>query len=130
MRKTATLPAILAGMALAATMTASGAWTAPLDGRDHVGKALFGRVGSQAVDVYTLTNWRGVEVRIMTYGAAIVSLKTPDRAGRLADIVLGFDRLDPYLAGVPYFGASVGRYANRIADGRFTLDGVAHQLPR
>ena len=130
MRRTATLPVSVAGVALAATLAASGAGAAPLDGRDHIGKALFGHVGSQAVDLYTLTNRHGLEVRIMTYGAAIVSLKTPDRAGRLADIVLGFDSLDPYLAGVPYFGASVGRYANRIAGGRFTLDGVAYQLPR
>ena len=53
----------------------------------------------------------------------IVSFKTPDRAGQLQNIVLGFDSLDPYLAGVPYFGATVGRYANRIAGGRFSLDG-------
>ena len=66
----------------------------------------------------------------MTYGAAIVSLKTPDRGGRLQNIVLGFDTLAPYLAGVPYFGATVGRYANRIANGRFALDGKTYQLPR
>lgn len=130
MPRSAVSPFRLAAMALAATVAASCAWAAPPDGRAHIDKALFGRVGSQAVDVYTLTNRRGVEVRIMTYGAAIVSLKTPDRAGRLANIALGFDSLEPYLAGVPYFGASVGRYANRIAEGRFTLDGVAHQLPR
>ena len=82
------------------------------------------------MDVYTLTNKHGLEVRIMTYGAAIVALKTPDRAGRLANVVLGFDSLYPYLAGTPYFGASVGRYANRIAGGRFTLDRVVYELPR
>ncbi len=59
----------------------------------------------------------------MTYGATLVSLKTPDRAGHFKNIVLGFDSLDSYLAGVPYFGATVGRYANRIAGGRFVLDG-------
>lgn len=80
--------------------------------------------------IYTLTNSNGIEVRIMTYGAAIVSLKTPDRKGRLENIVLGFDKLDPYLAGVPYFGAIVGRYANRIANGRFTLGGASYQLPK
>ncbi len=57
-------------------------------------------------------------------------LKTPDRAGNLKNIILGFDSLDPYLAGVPYFGATVGRYANRIADGRFVLDGKSYQLPQ
>ena len=93
-------------------------------------KSSFGRVGNDAVEIYTLTNAHGIEARIMTYGAAIVSLKTPDRAGRFQNIVLGFDTLDAYLAGVPYFGASVGRYANRIADGRFTLNGKSYQLPK
>ncbi len=92
-------------------------------------KQSFGRAGNDTVDVYTLTNVHGIEARIMTYGAAIVSLKTPDRTGRLQNIVLGFDTLDPYLAGVPYFGATVGRYANRIADGRFALDGKSYRLP-
>jgi aldose 1-epimerase len=91
-------------------------------------KAPFGRAGDQPVEIYTLTNIHGIEARIMTYGAAIVSLRTPDRAGQFRNIVLGFDSLDPYLAGVPYFGATVGRYANRIANGRFTLDGKTYQL--
>ena len=64
----------------------------------------------------------------MTYGAAIVSLRTPDREGHLGNIVLGFDSPAPYLAGVPYFGATVGRYANRIAGGRFVLDGKSYEL--
>jgi aldose 1-epimerase len=93
-------------------------------------KSPFGHAGSNTVDVYTLTNAHGIELRIMTYGATIVSLKTPDRHGRFQNIVLGFDTLAPYLAGVPYFGATVGRYANRIAEGRFTLDGKTYQLPR
>jgi aldose 1-epimerase len=80
------------------------------------------------VEIYTLTNVHGIEARIMTYGATIVSLKTPDRAGQLKNIVLGFDTVDPYLAGVPYFGATVGRFANRIANGRFVLDGKTYQL--
>jgi aldose 1-epimerase len=80
------------------------------------------------VEIYTLTNVHGIEARIMTYGATIVSLKTPDRAGQLKNIVLGFDTLDPYLAGVPYFGATVGRFANRIANGRFMLDGKTYRL--
>ena len=95
-----------------------------------IASASFGRAGDRNVEIYTLTNAHGLEARIMTYGAALVSLKTPDRAGRLQNIVLGFDALEPYLAGVPYFGASVGRFANRIANGRFTLDGKAYQLPR
>jgi aldose 1-epimerase len=93
-------------------------------------KASFGQAGGQPVEIYTLTNIHGLEVRIMTYGATLVSLKTPDRAGGLRDIILGFDTLNPYLGGVPYFGATVGRYANRIAEGRFSLDGASYRLPR
>lgn len=95
-----------------------------------IGQAEFGRVGETSVQIYTLTNVHGIEVRIMTYGAALVSLKTPDRAGNLQNIILGFDSLGPYVAGVPYFGATVGRYANRIAGGRFALDGKSYQLPQ
>lgn len=97
--------------------------------RHAIRKLPFGHAGTNTVDIYTLTNAHGIEARIMTYGATIVSLKTPDRHGHLQNIVLGFDALEPYLAGVPYFGATVGRYANRIANGRFTLDGKTYQLP-
>jgi aldose 1-epimerase len=88
----------------------------------------FGRSGEEQVEIYTLTNAHGMEARIMTYGAAIVSLKTPDRRGRLENIVLGFDELETYLTGVPYYGATVGRYANRIAKSRFVLDGTTYPL--
>jgi aldose 1-epimerase len=87
------------------------------------------QAGDRAVDIYTLKNARGIEARIMTYGATLMSLKTPDRAGRLADIVLGFDTPEPYLAGVPYLGAVIGRYANRIGHARFSLDGTTYPLP-
>jgi len=80
------------------------------------------------VELFTITNAHGVEVRAMTYGATIVSLRTPDRGGQLGDIVLGYPTLAGYLAQSPYFGAIVGRYGNRIAKGRFTLDGKAYQL--
>lgn len=70
----------------------------------------------------------GFEVRIITYGAAVQALHAPDRDGRLADIVLGHEELAPYLAHQRYFGATVGRYANRIAGGTFTLDGTVHRL--
>jgi aldose 1-epimerase len=92
--------------------------------------ASFGRAGDANVQIYTLTNVHGIEARIMTYGATLVSLRTPDGEGRFRSIILGFDTLDPYLAGVPYFGATVGRFANRIANGRFTLDGKSYQLAR
>lgn len=95
-----------------------------------IGNAGFGRVGETNVQIYTLTNAHGIEARIMTYGATLVSLKTPDRTGNLQNIILGFDTLEPYVAGVPYFGATIGRYANRIARGRFVLDGKNYQLPQ
>src|SRR5262252_9415327 len=80
------------------------------------------------VDLFTMTNAHGLEVRVITYGAAIASIRTPDRRGRLDDIVTGFDSLDLYLTRSRYFGAVVGRYANRIANARFTLDGHLYEL--
>lgn len=89
----------------------------------------FGRTAEGVpVELYTLANAAGMEARVMTYGGTLVSLRVPDRRGDLGDVVLGFDTLAPYLAGHPYFGSLVGRYANRIAHGRFTLDGVEHRL--
>src|SRR5207245_7941764 len=89
----------------------------------------FGRTPEgEVVGLFTLTNAQGIELRTITYGGIIVSLRTPDRSGRLDDIVLGHDGLDGYLKHSPYFGAIVGRYANRIAQGRFTLDGTAYRL--
>ena len=86
-------------------------------------RAPFGQAAGAPVYLYTLTNTHGMEVRAMSYGATIVSLRVPDRGGASDDVVLGFDALDGYLAREPYFGAIVGRYGNRIAKGRFTLDG-------
>lgn len=98
-------------------------------GRASVTRALFGATRDGAVvDVFTLTNANGLEMRAMTYGGIILSLRVPDRDGRLDDIVLGYDDLEGYLTDSPYFGAIVGRYGNRIANGRFTLDGETHQL--
>jgi aldose 1-epimerase len=82
----------------------------------------------QAVTLFTLTNRHGLSAEIADYGGIVVSLRTPDRAGRLGDIVLGFDSLDRYVTDSPRFGAIMGRYANRIGHGRFTLDGREHQL--
>ena len=82
------------------------------------------------VDVFSLTNGNGIRARIITLGGAMVSLETPDRDGRVADIVLGYGDLDGYLSkGNPYFGALIGRFGNRIAGGRFTLDGKEYVLP-
>ena len=82
----------------------------------------------RAVEVYTLTNAGGMQVRAITYGAIIQAIRVPDRSGRFADVTLGFDSLAGYLGDSPYFGAVVGRYANRIARGRFTLDGRTYRL--
>jgi aldose 1-epimerase len=88
----------------------------------------FGTVNGTPVEIFTLTNKHGVEVRATSYGGIITSIKTPDRAGAMGDIVLGFNSLDGYLGDHPFFGAIIGRYGNRIAKGRFTIDGAEHQL--
>jgi len=91
--------------------------------------APFGRMpDGKAVEVYTLTNARGMEVRAITYGAIIQSIRVPDKSDHLDDVTLGYDSLPGYLTTSPYFGAVVGRYANRIARGRFTLDGRTYTL--
>ncbi|MBM4153094.1 MAG: galactose mutarotase, partial [Kiritimatiellaceae bacterium] len=82
----------------------------------------------EAVELYTLTNARGVEICIMTHGATIVSLHTPDRSGHLADIVLGHDTAAEYTLKTPYFGCATGRFANRIKHGKFILNGKPYTL--
>jgi aldose 1-epimerase len=92
-------------------------------------KAEFGRMeDGTVVHVYTLDAGKGVRARIMTYGATLIGLDAPDRDGKTADVVLGFDTLAPYVTGHPFFGSTVGRYGNRIAKGRFTLDGREYRL--
>jgi aldose 1-epimerase len=89
----------------------------------------FGRTADgQDVHVYTLTNSKGLRARITNFGATLVSMEIPDRHGILRDIALGFDGLDSYTKRHPYIGATVGRYANRIANARFVLDGVEYKL--
>jgi aldose 1-epimerase len=100
-----------------------------IGGAASVNREAFGRLpDGTPVDRFALTNSRGVEVRLMTYGAAIISVRAPDRSGHVEDIVLGFDTLDAYLTKSRYFGTVVGRYGNRIAKGRFVLDGAPFQL--
>lgn len=82
------------------------------------------------VEAVTLANARGMKVRIMTYGASLQSVIVPDRKGRAEDVTLGHDGIEPYLDQPQYFGATVGRVANRIAGGRFTLDGREYHVPR
>ncbi len=92
-------------------------------------KQSFGKTDAgENIDLYTLRNTHGVEATITNYGGIVVSLKVPDRSGKFADVVLGFKELDGYLKPGPYFGALIGRYGNRIAKGRFTLNGVEYKL--
>jgi aldose 1-epimerase len=96
--------------------------------RPTITKERWGAVGGQPVDLYTLTNSRRMRVRISNYGGIIQSIEVPDRRGRRDNVTLGFDSVDDYVSDSPYFGCITGRYANRIAEGRFTLDGVTYQL--
>ncbi len=92
-------------------------------------KTVFGKTkDGAAVDLFTLTNANGMKAKIMTYGAILTELHVPDRQGKLDDVVLGFDDLESYLKGHPHFGATTGRVANRIAKGKFTLDGKEYTL--
>lgn len=94
-------------------------------------KQAFGITASgEPVELYTLTNVNGLEARIMTYGGTVVSLKVPDRHGKLGDIVLGYETLDGYLKNSPYFGSIIGRYGNRIGKAAFSLNGKQYSLPR
>ena len=89
----------------------------------------FGRMpDGTEVNIYELTNAKGLRAKVIGYGAILVSLDVPDRAGKLGDVALGFDDLDSYLKRNPMFGSTVGRYANRIEGAKFTLDGVEHKL--
>ena len=88
----------------------------------------FGSRDGRDVSIYTLKNTDGFQVAITNYGGAVVSLLVPDRNGSFADVVLGFDTLDEYVQNPLYFGPLIGRYANRIARGKFSLDGIEYQL--
>src|SRR3981081_2364699 len=98
--------------------------TTVIAAQGSVTKAAFGTTpDGTSVDIYTLKS-EGIEARIMTYGARVVSIKTADRDGKMADVVLGYSAFDGYLAdSSTYFGAIVGRYGDRIAGGKFSIDG-------
>src|SRR5580658_499123 len=97
-------------------------------GASKVEKLPFGVADGRAVDLYVLTDSGGMVAKVITYGATLTELDTPDRNGNMDDVVLGFDSIDGYLQKEPYFGAIVGRVGNRIAKGRFTLNGQTYQL--
>ncbi len=124
MHQIAVSAALLSMAALA--MVPSGA-----EGAAGVGvkKAVFGKLDDgTVVHLYTLTNANGLTAKIMTYGATLTELHVPDNTGKMGDVVLGFDNLAQYVKGSPYFGATVGRVGNRIAKGKFTLDGKQYTL--
>ena len=113
--------AIFAGLIILTTM---------MQAKTNIAKQAFGHTADgTSVDLYTLADDK-VEVRITNYGGIIVSLRAPDRNGKLDDIVLGYDSLDHYIAKTAYFGAIIGRYANRIAHGSFQLDGKTYSIPK
>ena len=107
---------------------------APIGAKPQPGTAAkksFGKTpDGQPVDLYVLTNKSGAEVSITNYGGAVVSIKVPDRSGKLADVVLGYDNADGYVNDKSYFGALVGRYGNRIAHAQFVLDGKTYTLAK
>jgi aldose 1-epimerase len=99
------------------------------DKKMNLKKALFGQVDEKQVFQYTLTNENGMTVKILNYGGIVTHILVPDNDGEKVDVVLGYDSLQGYLEETPYFGAIVGRYGNRIAKGKFELDGKSYQLP-
>jgi aldose 1-epimerase len=124
-----TMAIAAAGAILSLGLTAlppAGSSSSPAPG---VQRSSFGKLSDgRAVELYTLTNANGLKAKIMTYGATLTELHVPDRNGQMGDVTLGFDNLAQYEKGHPYFGSSVGRVANRIAKGRFTLDGKEYTL--
>jgi aldose 1-epimerase len=97
----------------------------------RIDKRSFGKLtDGTTVEIYTLKNRNGLVAEITNYGGAVVTLRTPDRRGRMADIVLGYSEPSGYVADTSYFGALIGRYANRIAQGKFTLNGVEYKLAK
>ena len=121
------------GLGTAASSAHATSPAAATSGHAHNGPSIqvepWGRTAEGQVLRYTLTNGRGMRVRILTYGGILQSIEVPDRHGRRANVALGFDNLPDYVARSPYFGCITGRYANRIALGKFTLDGHEYTLP-
>src|SRR5262245_53341591 len=96
---------------------------------DNVQKSSFGKLADGTeIEEYTLCNAKGAIAKLITYGATLTELWVPDKSGKNADVVLGFDKLEGYTGDQPYIGAIIGRYANRIAKGKFTLDGKEYSL--
>jgi len=102
-----------------------------VEAKQSIKKGSFGKTSDgKTVEIYTLKNSKGAETQIITYGAAVVSLKMPDKNGKFSDIVLGYDSIADYEKNQFYIGAQIGRYGNRIAKGKFTLDGKEYVLAK
>jgi aldose 1-epimerase len=104
------------------------AMPAPAEAKATVVKEVYGDLNGQGVERYILTNKNGLKLSVISYGAIITEFQVPDRTGQLGDIVLGFDKLADYVKGSPYFGAIVGRVANRIENAKFQLEGKKYTL--
>jgi aldose 1-epimerase len=119
-------------MKVTSALTAIVISAATMNAATTVKKSDFGKMpDGTAVSLFTVTNGKGMEARIITYGGILVSLKVPDRKGALGDVVLGHDTIAEYAADhKTYFGALIGRYANRIGHAQFTLDGVTYKVPK
>src|SRR5260370_23420492 len=116
---------ILTGALLMTTLSPAGAKSQP----GSTAKKSFGKTpDAQPVDLFVLTNKSGAEASITNYGGAVVSIKVPDRNGKLADVVLGYDTADGYANDKSHFGGIIGRFGNRIAHGQFVLDGKTYTL--
>ena len=128
-RLKATIPVIVIALAFFAAMVVK-----PYPGAEadlKMQKQAFGKLqDGRPADLYVLTNKQGAEAAITNYGATLVALKVPDRSGKPGDVVLGYDKVEGYENGKAFFGASVGRYGNRIAHAKFVLDGVTFTLEK
>ncbi|GGW42559.1 hypothetical protein [Vreelandella hamiltonii] len=129
------LSAAVAALVLNTAQAQSGSASTPdANANGAIQKSLSGHLpDGREVDVYRLTNSNGIELQVTNYGGIILSLKTPNMAGEFDDIALGFDSLEAYLSDAyrqanPYFGAIIGRYGNRIANGQFSLNGGQYTL--
>ena len=103
--------------------------TCQQNGENRMNKALFGKMNDgKEVFIFTITNKNGSEVKLTNYGATVVSLKVPDRTGKIENVVLGYPKLEDYIRWRHFLGAIVGRYGNRIENGKFSLNGVEYNL--
>ncbi len=126
--RNAAIPAMVAALLILGAMTVMPYPNA--EAKSKMQKQVFGKIqDGQSVDLYVLTNKLGMTAAISNFGGTLVSLRVPNRDGKLADVVLGYDNPADYENGKAYFGGTIGRYGNRIAHGKFTLNGVTYQLP-